>query len=154
MKIGKMLLAAALCTGLAACGSRARQTAPAPARGQGVEVLYFHGRQRCATCVAIERETEAVIDGLFAEAVGAGELELRVIDIAQADNEAIADKYGISWSSLVIVKYENGNEQAENLTEFAFANARNRPETFRRGLTEKINEGLDTHGVAANNRGE
>ena len=56
--------------------------------------------------------------------------------------------------SPVIVKYENGNEQAENLTEFAFANARNRPETFRRGLTEKINEGLDTHGVAANNRGE
>ena len=117
-------------------------------------MLYFHGRQRCATCVAIERETEAVIDGLFAEAVEAGELELRVIDIAQADNEAIADKYGISWSSLVIVKYENGNEQAENLTVFPFANARNRPETFRRGLTEKINEGLDTHGVAANNRGE
>lgn len=154
MKIGKMLLAAVLCTGLAACGGRTGQTAPAPAREQGVEVLYFHGRQRCATCVAIERETKAVVDGLFAEAVEAGELELRVIDIAQADNEAIADKYGISWSSLVVVKYEHGNEQAENLTEFAFANARNHPEAFRRGLTEKINELLDAHGVAANNRGE
>ena len=103
-----------------------------------MEVLYFHGKQRCATCVAIERETKAVIDGQFADAAADGALEMRIIDITQPENEAIAEKYEITWSSLVVVKYRDGKEQAENLTKFAFANARNNPETFRTELSEKL----------------
>ena len=108
-----------------------------------MEVLCFHGKQRCATCVAIERETKAVIDGQFADAVADGALEMRIIDITQPENEAIADKYEITWSSLVVVKYADGSEQAENLTKFAFANARNNPETFRSELTEKLKKLLE-----------
>ena len=107
-----------------------------------VEVLYFHGKQRCATCVAIERETMAVIEGQFADAVKNGAVEFRVIDIAKAENEAIADKYEIMWSSLVIVKYKDGKEKVENLTPFAFANARSNPDAFRKALTKKIDQSL------------
>lgn len=107
-----------------------------------VEVLYFHGKQRCATCMAIERETTAVIEGQFADAVKSRAVEFRVIDIAKAENEAIADKYEITWSSLVIVKYKDGKEEAENLTPFAFANARSHPDEFRKTLTEKIEQRL------------
>lgn len=28
------------------------------AMAQNVEVLYFHGKQRCKTCMAIEKETK------------------------------------------------------------------------------------------------
>ena len=138
-----MLMMAALCIGLAACGGGNAKQSAAPARENGVEVLCFHGKQRCATCVAIERETKAVIDGQFADAVADGVLEMRIIDITQPENEAIADKYEITWSSLVVVKYADGSEQAENLTKFAFANARNNPETFRSELTEKLRKLLE-----------
>ena len=134
---------AALCIGLAACGGGNTKQTAAPIRENGVEVLYFHGKQRCATCVAIERETKTVIDGQFADAVADGALEMRIIDITQPENEAIADKYEITWSSLVIVKYKDGKEQAENLTKFAFANARNNPETFRAELSEKLKQMLE-----------
>lgn len=152
--IRKILIMTAICAGLAACGGGSTKQTAESVRENGVEVLCFHGRQRCATCVAIERETKAVIDERFADAVASGALELRVIDIAQAENEAIADKYEITWSSLVVVGYGNGSEQAENLTEFAFANARSNPDAFRRGLTDKINEFLEAYGVAASNSGE
>ena len=135
---------AALCIVLAACGGagKAKQAA-VPAKENGVEVLCFHGKQRCATCVAIERETKAVVDGQFADAVADGALEMRIIDITQPENEALAEKYEITWSSLVVVKYADGSEQAENLTKFAFANARTNPEAFRSELTEKLKKLLE-----------
>ena len=139
----KILMMTALCIVLAACGSNNMKQEATSTRDNGVEVLYFHGKQRCATCVAIERETKAVIDGQFADAVADGALEMRIIDITQPENEAIADKYEITWSSLVVVKYKDGKEQAENLTKFAFANARNNPETFRSELTEKLRKLLE-----------
>ena len=138
-----MFMMAALCIGLAACGGGNTKQTVAPTRENGVEVLYFYGKQRCATCVAIERETKTVIDGQFADAVADGALEMRIIDITQPENEAIADKYEITWSSLVVVKYKDGKEQAENLTKFAFANARNNPDTFRAELSEKLKKLLE-----------
>ena len=128
-----------------ACGGRMsteQQELGEEAKRDHVEVLYFHGKQRCATCVAIERETTAVIEGQFADAVKSGAVEFQVIDITKAENEAIADKYEITWSSLVIVKYKDGKEEAENLTAFAFANARSHPDEFRKTLTEKIEQSL------------
>ncbi len=50
-----------LCTGVVACTPvqpiEEEQTHE-PKKGNVVEVLYFHGKQRCVTCVAIERHTQ------------------------------------------------------------------------------------------------
>ena len=32
-----------------------------------VEIIYFHGKQRCMTCMAIEKETKALVEGELAE---------------------------------------------------------------------------------------
>lgn len=133
-----ILIMLVLCMGLTACQNGDAKKNELESQKDGVEVLYFHGKQRCATCVAIERETKAVVDGQFADAVESGALDMRIIDITKPENEAIADKYEITWSSLVVVKREGGEEQAENLTKFAFANARSKPEVFRSELAEKI----------------
>lgn len=129
-----------LSVSLIACNNKEAQQTAATPKENGVEVIYFHGKQRCATCVAIERETEAVINEQFADAVNSGALEYRIIDITKTENEPIADRYKVSWSSLVLVKYTDGEEESENLTQFAFGNARNNPELFRKQLTEKINQ--------------
>ena len=128
-----------LCAGFMACGNGQTKEAEVQDDEDNVEILYFHGKQRCMTCKAIEQETKQVVESCFADEVKKGLLAFRIIDISKAENEPIADKYEITWSSLVIVKHENGKEQAENLTKFAFANAHNKPDMFRSELTKKIN---------------
>ena len=135
-----LLILLALMIGLTACAADAQKKEDSPKNG--VEVLYFHGKQRCATCQAIEKETKALINSKFADAVKSGKLRFRIVDITKAENEALADKYEITWSSLVIVKYNNGKETSENLTQFAFANARSNPAQFKKELAAKINQML------------
>lgn len=108
----------------------------------GVDVLYFHGKKQCVTCQAIEKETKALIDSQFTDAVKSGKVRFRVVDITKAENEVLADKYEITWSSLVLVRYNNGSETSENLTQFAFAYARSNPAQFKKELAAKINQML------------
>lgn len=107
-----------------------------------VEVLYFHGKQRCITCRAIEQHTKEVLNAQYAKQMQSGKVVLRVIDISKKENEAIAEKYQVTWSSLFLVNHKNGKEKAENLTEFAFGNARSNPDKFKEGLQQHINQAL------------
>ena len=131
------LILLALIVGLTACAADKQKIEDTP--NDGVEVLYFHGKQRCATCQAIENETKALVESQFADEVKSGKIRFRIVDITKAENEALADKYEITWSSLVLVKYDNGKETSENLTKFAFANARSNPALFKKDLAAKIN---------------
>lgn len=106
-----------------------------------VEVLYFHGKQRCATCVAIEENTKQLIEERFSEQISKGELVFKTIDINE--NETLADKYEITWSSLVLVDNQNGKEFVEDLTNFAFTNALNSPDEFKEGVSKTINNMLN-----------
>ena len=57
-----------------------------------VEVLYFHGKQRCVTCKAIESCTREVIDEQFNAQVKEGKVRFRAIDISTPDGEKLADR--------------------------------------------------------------
>lgn len=105
-----------------------------------IEVLYFHGKKRCITCNAIENLTKEVVDKNFAEQVKNGEIVFKIIDISQPENEAIAEKYEVTWSSLFINKWEGEKETINNMTEFGFANAKNSPDAFKEGVLKKLNE--------------
>lgn len=107
-----------------------------------VEVLYFHGKQRCATCIAIENNAKAALQENFGEQMKSGDVEFKVIDISKDENEKIAEKYEVTWSSLFVVKYKEGKETSENMTEFAFGNARKSPEVFKAGVVRVVNEML------------
>lgn len=107
-----------------------------------VEVLYFHGKQRCVTCRSIEQNTKELLEAKFTQQMKAGKVVYRVIDISKKENARIAEKYEVTWSSLFIVQHKNGKEKAENLTEFAFGHSRTQPEAFKKGLAEMINQAL------------
>ena len=49
-----------------------------------VEIIYFHGKQRCMTCMAIEKETNALVEGELAEQVKAGKVKFRVVDLVNS----------------------------------------------------------------------
>lgn len=139
----KVMLFLTLMIGLISCNGGDATTANAaePVKDH-VEVIYFHGKQRCATCMAIEKEAKAVVEQQFANDVKNGKVVFRTIDISDPKNESIANKYEVSWSSLYLTTFKNGKETRQNLTEFGFGNARSKPDVFKRGLAEKINAAL------------
>lgn len=138
----KLLMIFALLTGLVSCGSgehTANAESPAIDR---VEVIYFHGKQRCATCRAIEKNTREVINSMFAKELKNGKVVFRIVDISTPEGEKVADRYEVTWSSLFVNKWKGGKETRNNLTEFAFGNARKNPDAFRKGLADRIRQSL------------
>ena len=78
--------------------------------------------------MAIEKNAKEAVEAAFADELKNGTLVFR----------AIAEKYEVTWSSLFISKWKAGKETYENLTEYAFANARTAPATFKNGVAEKV----------------
>ena len=105
-----------------------------------LKVLYFHGAQRCITCRAIEANTVALLDSLYSQEKANGKIIYKVVDISKKENEAIADKYEVTWSSLFVNGWKDGKENVNNMTEFSFSNARNAPDKFKEGIKSKIDE--------------
>jgi thiol-disulfide isomerase/thioredoxin len=116
---------------LSACAQTDSPKTVSTAELNGIEVLYFHGKQRCATCIAIERQTKQAVEEL-----SDNRLTMRTIDISKKENESIVEKYEVAWSSLIVVK--DGN--VLNLTELGFSLARNNPDGFRERLKSEIKQ--------------
>lgn len=114
---------------LSACAQTDSPKTVSTAESDGIEVLYFHGKQRCATCIAIERQTKQAVEEL-----SDNRLTMRTIDISKKENESIVEKYEVAWSSLIVVKGDN----VLNLTDLGFSLARNNPDGFRERLKSEI----------------
>ncbi|MGM9706096.1 MAG: nitrophenyl compound nitroreductase subunit ArsF family protein [Prevotella sp.] len=107
-----------------------------------VEVMYFHGKQRCVTCMAIEKNTREVVEKDFAKEVKSGKVVFRIVDITTAEGAKIAKNYRVSWSSLFVNGWKNGQETRNDMTQFAFKNARKHADEFKMGVKEKIKKQL------------
>ena len=142
----RILFLLGLCLAFISCNMNAKDDSAKAAEKETVkdhvEVLYFHGKQRCATCIAIENNAKTALEENFGEQTKNGDVEFKVIDISKDENEKIAEKYEVTWSSLFVVKYKEGKETSENMTEFAFGNARKSPEVFKTGVVRVVNEML------------
>ena len=105
-----------------------------------VEVLYFHGKQRCVTCKAIEKYTREVVYTDFAELVKSGKVRFKEVDISTSEGEKLANKYRVSWSSIYVNVWKNGKEERNDMTQFSFQNARNKTDLFKKEVKKKINQ--------------
>lgn len=109
-----------------------------------VEVLYFHGPQRCRTCVALQNATKEVVDAEFAGKLKSGSVRFREIDLSTKEGEKLGNKYEISWSSLLIVKHEGNKEKVADLTDDGFRYAVKDKEKIQSIISQKITEFLKT----------
>ena len=128
----------AMSLSLAACGQRQTRTEQnSPAKG-GVKVLYFHGSQRCATCRALEAKTIELLETEYAQAQNEGKIVFKSIDFSEPEGEAVADRYEVAWSSLILDK----EGTTVDLTDMGFRYARTEPETFKANLKQEIDKML------------
>lgn len=135
-------MAFALIFGLMSCGNGENAVSAKAPEKDRVEVIYFHGKQRCATCVAIENNTQELIDSMFTDELKNGTVVFKIVDISTPDGEVIADKYEVTWSSLYVNKWKDGKETRNDMTEFGFSKARKDPDGFKKGLAEVIRQSL------------
>ena len=108
--------------------------------GDHVEVMYFHGKQRCATCMAIEKYAREVVEKDFANEKKNGKVVFRIVDISTDEGKKTARKYRVTWSSLFVNGWKAGKEKRNDMTQFAFKNARKNSDEFKRGVSGKIKE--------------
>lgn len=94
-----------------------------------VDVYYFHFNSRCATCKAVESETQKDVKELFGE-----EVSFATYNLDEEAGEARGKELGVNSQSLVAVKGDN----IINLTNEAFMYARTKPAKFKKVLEEKI----------------
>ena len=110
-----------------ACGNSkesSETTVPIALLQDGVEVLSFHSKQRCPTCIAIENETRNLLNSSFAQQL--------------ADSTVVFEHYQVSFSSLILVKYDAGKPTVCDLTEYAFSKARVAPDEFKAELAGRL----------------
>ncbi|WP_042371914.1 nitrophenyl compound nitroreductase subunit ArsF family protein [Bacteroides neonati] len=141
----KLLFALMAIIALTSCGNSQNANAQGATKTnqkEYVEVLYFHGKQRCVTCNTIEKLTKEVIDKDFAQQLKDGKVVFKVIDISTKEGEKIADKYEVTWSSLFVNKWKDGKETKNNMTDFGFSYAKGSPDVFKEGVKKKVNEQL------------
>ena len=108
-----------------------------------IEVLDFHTTHRCMTCNAIEANTKYTLETYFSKELEDHKITFQVINIDEAENEKIAEKFEASGTSLFLNVIKDGKETQINLTDFAFLNG-NDQEAFSKELKTKIDEELKT----------
>ena len=76
-----------------------------------VIAYYFHGNFRCATCRKFEAYTQETIAGDFVNALKDGELDWRVVNIDEPENEHFIQDYQLTTRSVVLVEMINGKQK-------------------------------------------
>lgn len=139
-RITLFLSIAALAISMVSCGGSVEKKSTETATLEVAEtakvlVYYFHGKQRCKTCLAIQDVAEKVIAENFADN---SEVKFLELDYSDKANEAVAAKYEVANSSLFVVS----GDEFVNLTDIAFANALRNPENLRETLIAEVNNFL------------
>jgi hypothetical protein len=120
---------------LAGCGQSNKKTEIIEIDPEVVNVFYFHGKQRCKTCVAVQDVARETIEKAFAD-----NDKVRFIEIntSEKEFEALCEKYEVTWNALIISK----GEEFIEITDQAFATAVGNPQSLVDLIKEEVNKRL------------
>ena len=78
--------------------------------GHKLIAYYFHRTQRCRTCLTIEAYAEEALKEAFPDALDAGELEWRAVNVEEPAHEHFVEEYELASSALVLVDTHNSEQ--------------------------------------------
>lgn len=127
---------------VSACGETNRKTSEEKDKTEKinygeykVEVYYFHGDRRCASCNNIEKVSENTVKTIFGNNE---DVKFYVINFDKRENKEMADKYDVSFAALIIAS----GEKFIDLTIEAFQYASVNPQRLEEEIAEVINDFL------------
>jgi hypothetical protein len=74
-------------------------------------VYYFHPAIRCEYCLTLEAITEATLRDSFPGELASGAIRLEVLDFEAPENAALADRYELYSSSIVVQEVSGEDPQ-------------------------------------------
>lgn len=87
-----------------------------PRVSPAVVVYFFDSDKECRTCSQLETYALETIERDFAPELASGELQWRVINVDEPQNEHYVTEYGLYSKAVVVSRIENGQEMRwENL---------------------------------------
>lgn len=105
-----------------------------------LNVYFFHINDRCPACTAVGENTEWVLNNYFSNKMEDGSLKYESFNIDTKENKAVAAKYQISYTSLLLVRRDGS---VIDLTVDAMNNAGSAPLKFREMLKAEIEKNLE-----------
>jgi len=105
-----------------------------------LEIIYFHATNRCITCNAVENNAKSLLNESFKPQLEKGEVTFRSLNIDEAENNALTEKFQISFSSLLLIHHQNGKDEVSDFTETAFKYAKNQADKYKDLLKTEINK--------------
>lgn len=99
-----------------------------------VEVYYFHYTRRCASCVAVERESKKAVDELYADKVKSGEVKFHEINLDEAEGKQIAASLNRNGQGLIVVC----DNTVVDLTQQGFMFAMRDPEKLKDAIKQAV----------------
>ena len=111
------------------------------AKDNVIEVLDFHGKHRCESCLAIEANTRKTLETYYAEELQENKIKFYVIDIEKPENEALADSYKVFGTALFINVIKDGKQKPIDMTNYAFKTGMEYP-VFSAGLRAELDKQL------------
>jgi hypothetical protein len=97
-----------------------------------VTVFYFHGKQRCVTCVTLQEVTQQAVAENFS---GNADVQFLEVDVSEKINQALADKYEIVFSSLVVATPND----FKDISQEAFDLVMTEPEVLKALIAQEVN---------------
>ncbi|MGI6291136.1 MAG: nitrophenyl compound nitroreductase subunit ArsF family protein [Bacteroidales bacterium] len=104
-----------------------------------LQIYYFHATHRCPTCNSIEANIKQVLESNFKNEIEQGIINFTVLNVEDAENKNLAEKFQATGAALHLVDIENGTEKDNDLTKYAFSYSRKQPDVFLKGMNDTIN---------------
>jgi hypothetical protein len=105
----------------------------------GVVVYYMHRTFRCSTCLKIEKMSHEVVQDAFAAELSSGRVQWQTLNYQE--HEPLAERYGVTTSSLVLVSYRGGQEASHQVLEETWSLYR-KPAEFQQYVVGAVRERL------------
>jgi len=105
-----------------------------------LNVYFFHLTERCDACTAIEENTRKVLAKYFSEQLNNGKIVFRSINIEKRENKNIAEKYQVSYTSLLLIRADG---DVTDFTNSSMNYANMNPSKFEELLKAEIDKNLN-----------
>ena len=95
--------------------------------GDGIIVYYFHGTRRCNTCRTIEAYAKEAVEGKYGEQLKSRQLDWKVVNTDEPENEHFVEDFGLVSSSVVVVELHDDQVTRHNVLQDAWTLVRDKP---------------------------
>jgi hypothetical protein len=110
--------------------AQTKKTTPKKVVTTNIEIIQFHSEHRCITCNLIEKLTKETLKSYPS-------IQFLLVNVDDAKNEKISEQFEATGTALFLYNQKTGKKK--DLTDFAFMNAKSKPQEFKKGLAKEIN---------------